>query len=121
MKHYLAALLGASILLTGCATADSHGKMKKEMKPEMAMSSAVEQAKADLKAAKAAGGHWRVIDKKATGGKAQNLSKLLKVAEKKAKEGDMAEADRIAKKVSKFATMGQKQSELYKGSTPYYN
>ncbi len=117
MKQYLAAMLGATILLTGCATADSHDKMAKSAN---AGTSPIEQAQTDLDAAKAVGGHWRIIDK-ATGGKAQNLSKLLKAAKKKAEAGDMAEAERIAKRVSKFAKLGQAQAAKYKGSLPSYN
>ena len=80
---------------------------------------ALAQARADLSQAKAHQSEWRIIDK-ATGGSAQDLSKLFKVAEKKATEGDTQEAERIAGQISTFAKLGVAQSLNYKGSKPYY-
>ena len=113
-KSYLFTLMmGASIFVTGCA---SNVATSPEPDPTLP---ALAQAKTDLSLAKTHGSEWRVIDK-ATGGKAQDLSKLLKVAEEKAAEGDIQEAERIAERVSTFAQTGCCQSVKYKGSTPYY-
>jgi hypothetical protein len=117
MKKTLALALTTSLFIAGCASA---GDPKKE---EMAMAMttpAVTQAKADLDAAIAVGAQWRLIDK-ATGGAAVDLSKLLKVAEAKAKEGDTAEADRIAARISESSKVAIEQHKRYAGAMPYYN
>ena len=117
MKKALAIVLTTSFLVAGCAGA---GK-KEEMAAAPAMATpAITQAKSDLDAALAADGQWRIIDS-ATGSKAVDLKKLLKVAEDKAKEGDLDEANRIAARVSEAAKLGVEQSERYAGSAPYYN
>jgi hypothetical protein len=113
MKSYVFTLISASIFVTGCAS-------NVVTSPEPASTlPALAQAKTDLSQAKAHHSEWRIIDK-ATGGSAQDLSKLLKVAEKKETEGDIQEAERIAGQISTFAKMGVAQSLKYKGSKPNY-
>lgn len=110
MKQRCTALLSAALILASCASA---------MATEES-SAALSQAKIDVQAAQAVEGEWRIIDK-AMNNEAEKLSKLLKLAEKKALEGDTEEAERIAKKVSDFAKRGADQATTYKGSVPYYN
>lgn len=118
MKKALAIVLTTSFLIAGCA---SDGKKEEmAMAPAAATTPAITQAKSDLDAAIAANAQWRIIDK-ATGSKAVDLKKLLKVAEEKAKAGEIDEANRIAARVSKAATTGIEQSKRYAGATPYYN
>jgi outer membrane murein-binding lipoprotein Lpp len=76
MKKTLAIVLTTSFLVAGCSTADK----KDDMAMAVNTTPAVTQAKADLDHAIAAGAQWRLIDK-ATGSKAVDLSKLMKVAE----------------------------------------
>ncbi len=115
MKKSLVMALASTLVIAGCASAGSDDKAKM-----MAPSAALTQAAADVKAAKAVSGEWRVIDK-ATGGSAVSLSKLLKAAHKKAEAGDAAEADRIAAHISKAAAIGIAQAKRYAGVKPYYN
>ena len=114
MKSYVFTLISASIFVTGCAS-----NVVTSPDPAASTLPALAQAKTDLSQAKAHHSEWRIIDK-ATGGSAQDLSKLLKVAEKKAIEGDIQEAERIAGQVSTFAKLGVAQSLKYKGSKPNY-
>ena len=119
MKKALGLVLAASLVVAGCASAGSHEKGKMAEKP-MVENAAIKQAEADLKAAKAVNGQWRVIDK-ATGGKAVSISKLLKAAHKKAEAGETEEANRIAAHVSKAAMIGIEQAKRYAATKPYYN
>ena len=116
MKKTLAIVLTTSFLVAGCATADK----KDDMAMAMTTTPAVTQAKADLDQAIAAGAQWRLIDK-ATGSKAVDLSKLMKVAEEKAAAGETDEANRIAARISQASETAIKQSERYAATVPYYN
>ncbi len=118
MKKALAIVLTTSILLAGCVSTDQKEEMAAV--PAAATTPAITQAKADLDAAIAAGAQWRIIDK-ATGSKAVDLTKLLKVAEEKATAGETDEANRIAARVSEASKIGIEQSERYAGTAPYYN
>ena len=119
MKLAIALALSTSLLIAGCASTE--GEMKKEeMAAAPAPSNAVlAQAKTDLDAALAAGAQWRVVDP-ATGSSAVDLNKLYAAAEKKAAEGDIAEAERIAEHVSQIANTAVGQAKRYAGSMPYY-
>ena len=70
----------------------------------------LEQAGKALKEVKAAGFEWRLIDK-TTGKKSKPLTKLMKVAQKAAKEGNDAEAERIAKRIIFAANGGMAQAK----------
>lgn len=119
MKKLLTVALTTSLVLAGCATADSHDKEKMAMDKEMS-GGAVAQAQSDLDAAIAVGAQWRLIDK-ATGSKAVNLKKLMEVAKEKAAAGETEEADRIAMRISEATKMAMEQQKRYAGATPYYN
>ena len=80
----------------------------------------IAQAGADLKAAKAAKGEWRILDS-ATGGSAVPISKALKVAQKLLDEGDAAEAYRLAQRVSESAQLGVAQSAEQASAAPSFN
>ena len=80
----------------------------------------IAQAGADLKAAKAAKGEWRILDS-ATGGSAVPISKALKVAQKLLDEGDAAEAYRLAQRVSESAQLGVAQSTEQASAAPSFN
>ena len=80
----------------------------------------IAQAGADLKAAKAAKGEWRILDS-ATGGGAVPISKALKAAQKLLDEGDAAEAYRLAQRVSESAKLGVAQSAEQASAAPSYN
>ena len=80
----------------------------------------IAQAGADLKAAKAAKGEWRILDS-ATGGSAVPISKALKAAQKLLDEGDAAEAYRLAQRVSESAQLGLAQSAEQASAAPSYN
>ncbi|MGB1859873.1 MAG: LysM peptidoglycan-binding domain-containing protein [Arenicellales bacterium] len=80
----------------------------------------IAQAGADLKAAKAAKGEWRILDS-ATGGSAVPISKALKAAQKLLDEGDAAEAYRLAQRVSESAQLGVAQSVEQASAAPSYN
>ena len=80
----------------------------------------IAQAGADLKAAKAAKGEWRILDS-ATGGSAVPISKALKAAQKLLDEGDAAEAYRLAQRVSESAQLGVAQSAEQASAAPTYN
>ena len=80
----------------------------------------IAQAGADLKAAKAAKGEWRILDS-ATGGSAVPLSKALKVAQKLLDGGDASEAYRLAHRVSESAQLGVAQSAGQANAAPSYN
>ena len=80
----------------------------------------IAQAGADLKAAKAAKGEWRILDS-ATGGSAVPISKALKAAQKLLDEGDAAEAYRLAQRVSESAQLGVAQSAEQASAAPSYN
>ncbi len=97
MKKLVTAILAASVMtVAGAASADA--------------AATLEQAGKALKAVKAAGFEWRLIDK-ATGKKSAPLSKLMKAAEKAQKSGDSAEAERIAKRIIFAANAGLAQSK----------
>jgi outer membrane murein-binding lipoprotein Lpp len=115
MNKTLAIVLTTSFLLAGCSSADKKDDMAKTM-----TTPAVTQAKADLDKAIAAGAEWRLIDT-ATGGKAVNLSKLMKVAEEKAAAGETDEANRIAARISQASETAIEQSKRYAATAPYYN
>ena len=117
MKKTLALALTTSLFIAGCASA---GSEKKPMAMEAdAGNTAIVQAEKDLAAAIDAKAQWKILDP-ATGGKAVSLSKLLKVAKKKAEEGNMDEANRIAERVSEISKISVTQSERYAGAMPYY-
>jgi len=116
MKKTLAIVLTTSLFIAGCASTDK----KDSMAMTEGTNPAITQAKADLDEAVAAGAQWRIIDK-STGSKAVDLTKLLKVAEKKAEAGDMEEANRIAARVSKASKTSLEQHKRYAGASPYYN
>ena len=80
----------------------------------------IAQAGADLKAAKAAKGEWRILDS-ATGGSAVPLSKALKAAQKLLDGGDASEAYRLAQRVSESAKLGAAQSAEQASAAPTYN
>ncbi len=80
----------------------------------------IAQASADLGAAKAAGGVWRLIDP-ATGGGAVSISKLLKTAKAKLEAGEAGEAYRIARRVSEAAQMGIAQATDQADAGSSYN
>lgn len=120
MKKLLAVALTTSIMLTGCATADSHDKEKMAMDNAETGGGAIAQAQADLDAAIAVGAQWRIIDK-ATGSKAVDLNKLMGVAKEKAEAGETEEADRIAMRISETSKIAMEQQKRYAGTTPYYN
>ena len=80
----------------------------------------IAQAGADLKAAKAAKGEWRILDS-TTGGSAVPLSKALKVAQKLLDGGDASEAYRLAHRVSESAQLGVAQSAGQANAAPSYN
>ena len=80
----------------------------------------IAQAGADLKAAKAAKGEWRILDS-ATGGSAVPLSKALKAAQKMLDDGDATEAYRLAQRVSESAQLGVAQSAEQASAAPSYN
>ncbi|MGB1714058.1 MAG: LysM peptidoglycan-binding domain-containing protein [Arenicellales bacterium] len=80
----------------------------------------IAQAGADLKAAKAAKGEWRILDS-ATGGSAVPISKALKAAQKLLDEGDATEAYRLAQRVSESAQLGVAQSAEQASAAPSYN
>ena len=80
----------------------------------------IAQAGADLKAAKAAKGEWRILDA-ATGGSAVPLSKALKAAQKLLDGGDASEAYRLAQRVSESAKLGAAQSAEQASAAPTYN
>lgn len=115
MKKTLAIVLTTSLFIAGCASAD-----KKDSAAMSGTTPAILQAQADLDKAIASGAQWRIIDS-ATGSTAVDLSKLLKVAEEKAKTGETGEANRIAVRVSESAKLGMQQSKRYAKTTPYYN
>ena len=117
MKIAIALALSTSLFIAGCASTD--GDMKKEEMAAAPSNAVIAQAKTDLDAVLAAGAQWRVVDP-ATGSKAVDLKKLYAAAEKKAAEGDTAEAERIAKRVSEIAEVSLEQSKRYAGSMPYY-
>lgn len=81
--------------------------------------SAIKAASDALSMAQSAGGEWKVLDS-ATGGSAQPLSKLLKIAKEKAAGGETEEAVRLANKVATFAELGTAQSKGQMGAKPYY-
>jgi len=116
MKKALAVILTSSLFIAGCASTE----MKEDKPMEMMGSAVVTQAHADLDAAVAMGAEWRLIDK-ATGSKAVNLSKLMKVVDEKAKAGETEEADRIAARISEASKIAMDQHKRYAGATPYYN
>ena len=80
----------------------------------------IAQAGADLKAAKAAKGEWRILDS-ATGGSAVPLRKALKAAQKLLDGGDASEAYRLAQRVSESAKLGAAQSAEQASAAPSYN
>ena len=80
----------------------------------------IAQAGADLKAAKAASGVWRLLDS-ATGGSAVPIHKMLKVAQKKLDDGDAPEAFRLAQRVSESAQLGIAQAAQQANAGPTYN
>ena len=80
----------------------------------------IAQAGADLKAAKAASGVWRLLDS-ATGGSAVPIHKMLKVAQKKLDDGDAPEAFRLAQRVSASAQLGIAQAAQQANAGPTYN
>ena len=117
MKKTLALALTASLFIAGCA---STGSEEKPMAMDASTGSpAIAQAEKDLATAIDAQAQWKILDP-ATGGKAVSLSKLLKVAKKKAEEGNMDEANRIAARVSEISKISTAQSARYAGSMPYY-
>lgn len=118
MKKLLAlTLLSSTLFVAGCASSADSDKMA--MASNGMADSAIAQAEKDLNAAIAADAQWRVIDK-ATGSKSVDMSKLLSVAKKKAEEGDMKEADRIAMRISEMSKISLEQSKRYAGALPYY-
>jgi len=117
MKKTLVLALTTSLFIAGCASASGD---KKPMAMESGMqSSAIAQAEKDLNAAIEAQAQWKIIDK-STGKKAASMSKLLKTAKKKAEEGNMDEANRIAMRISEMTKISIAQSERYAGALPYY-
>jgi len=117
MKKLLALTLSSTLFIAGCASNADSDKMP--MAGDGMATTTIAQAEKDLNAAIEAGAQWRLIDK-STGGKAVDMSKLLSVAKKKAEEGDMKEANRIAMRVSDMSKVSLDQSKRYAGATPYY-
>ena len=113
MKPLMYIIASAAIVLTGCASDGAN------VAEPTASTAAIGQARNDLDEARSLGGEWKLIDQ-ATGNDAQDLSVLLKLAEKKASEGELQEAERLAKRVSTFARLGAEQSRLYAGAMPSY-
>lgn len=117
MKKTLALALTTSLFIAGCT---SSGSDKKPMAMEAGMESpAIAQAEKDLAAVLEAKAQWKILDP-ATGETAVSLSNLLEVAKKKAEEGNMDEANRIAERVSEISKISVTQSERYAGSMPSY-
>ena len=79
----------------------------------------IDTAAKALSAAKKAGGEWRLIDK-STGSASQPISKLLKIAKKKLKAGEINEACRIATQVTWAADMGLAQANSQASAKPIY-
>ncbi len=122
MKKLFVALMVAvfAVGFAGCATdakkgADKGAMMKKG--DPAASKAALAAAKADVAAAKKAGGEWLIVDK-ATG--RQPISKILKKAQDLDIRGDHAEAERLAKKVSWAAKAGVAQSKDQANIKPHY-
>ncbi len=118
MKKALVLALTTSLFMAGCASA-SGDKEKMAMEGSMATSPAIVQAEKDLAAAIEANAQWKILDK-STGGKAASMKKLLSVAKKKAEEGNMDEANRIAMRISEITAVSIDQSKRYAGALPYY-
>lgn len=124
MKKLFVALMVTvfAVGISGCATetkkegAKESAAMMKKGDPA-ASKAALAAAKADVAAAKKADGEWMIIDK-VTG--REPISKILKKAEELDKEGNHAEAERLAKKVSWAAKMGVEQSNNQANAGPWY-
>jgi LysM repeat protein len=89
--------------------------------PGAAMSAdqVIAEAEQQLAAAKKMNSEWKLIDK-ATGGSAQDLSKLLEAAKKAKASGDDAEAARIATRVKEAAMLAQQQAKDQANAMPRY-
>lgn len=85
----------------------------------MSADQAVAEAEKELKAAQKMNAEWKLIDK-ATGGRAQDISKLLKVAKEAKASGNDAEAARIAGRVKEAAIMGQQQAKNQANAMPHF-
>ncbi len=113
-KHIM---IGIGIaMLAGCA----QGPMEYSSMGPGSVEGTIGMAEQKLAMAKEMNSEWRVIDK-ATGGSAQDLSKLLQVAKEKAEAGDSEEAIRLAKRVIQFSELGVAQAKAQKGAMPQYN
>ncbi len=116
MNKTIALVLGASLLASGCATATTD---ESAMAAKPAANPAITQAEADVKKAKSMSAEWRMLDK-GVGKKAQNISKVLKIAKEKQAAGEVEEATRLAEKISDYVMMGLAQAEDQKDAKPAY-
>lgn len=85
----------------------------------MSADDAIAEAEKELKAAQKMVAEWKLIDK-STGGRAQDISKLLKVAKEAKAAGNDAEAARIAGRVKEAAMMAQQQAKDQANAMPHY-
>ncbi len=120
MIKTLALIIGIVFVVSGCGgyAPTGYGSAE-EVATVEAVDPVMEKAAEDLKAVKAVKSEWRFIDK-AGGGSAQDMSKFMEIAQKKAAEGDIEEAHRIAGLISKYAALGIAQAEKQKNAKPYY-
>ena len=85
----------------------------------MSADQAIADAEKELKAAQKMVAEWKLIDK-STGGRAQNISKLLKVAKEAKAAGNDAEAARIAGRVKEAAMLAQQQAKDQANAMPHF-
>ena len=113
MKRRLVAALAASILGAGSVAAPPAARA-------MDVEQALAMAEEVLATAKRAGAEWRIVDE-ATGSTAKSLSRILKVARKKAEAGETEEAVRLAGRVIESALLGIEQARSQADVAPVYN
>ncbi len=113
MKKSLVLIFCTAVLATGCTTANNDQSTSNSDNP------AIAQAEMDLMQAKKMKAEWRMLDK-AIGKTAQDLSKALKKAKEIQAAGNVAEATRLAEKISDYARMGIAQAEQQKNAKPSF-
>ncbi len=106
----------AVVALYSCASVQAGSAAQT---PQGKADQAIAMAEKELAAAQKAGHVWRLIDK-STGGKSQNLAKLLDAAKKARDKGDMNEAIRIAERVASAAKLGQQQAAEQADAKPVF-
>ena len=112
-KHIITGL--SALLLVGCLTAPPD-----QMAASAGPDAAIAEAEKALSMAKEMGAEWMLIDK-ATGSRAQSLTKLLSVAKEKAEAGEAEEATRIANRVTEISNIGVEAMKTQADAGPSYN